>query len=91
MKKIMNIQKYTKFMIFLYEKEAFSQKISKDLFYLKFYVEYSCIFCNFNFWNFRQVVRHIGFVTLNFANLTTDSWSVTSKTLYTSYFIKKSA
>jgi len=35
MKKIMNIQKHTKFMIFLHEKEAFLQKISKDLFYFK--------------------------------------------------------
>jgi len=49
MKKIMNIQKHTKFMIFLHEKKAFLQKISKDLFYFKFYVEYGCIFCNLNF------------------------------------------
>jgi len=48
MKKIMNIQKHTKF-ISLHEKEALLQKISKDLFYFEFYVEYGCIFCNFNF------------------------------------------
>jgi len=64
----MNIQKHTKFMIFLHEKEAFLQKISEDPFYFKFYVEYGCIFCNLNFWNFCQVVRHIGSAILNFAN-----------------------
>jgi len=74
MKKIMNIQKHTKFMIFLHEKEAFLQKISKDLllFQILRRIRQYSIFCNLNFWNFCQVVCHFGSAILNFANLMTD-------------------
>jgi len=72
MKKIMNIQKRTKFMIFLHEKETFLQKNLQRPFLFQILCNTAVFLVTSISRNFRQVVRHIGSTILNFANLTMD-------------------